>query len=104
MPHLFIDLDDFVPGGAGGLDPGDVVPRFDREKAFAPGGCYHEDRAPELEAMIRRAIAEKDDYAVRLSVPPPHGRTLDDVIYWFAGVGPATRLAQRLRELLADLS
>lgn len=26
MPHLFVDLDDFVPGGAGGLDDGDVIP------------------------------------------------------------------------------
>lgn len=54
MPHLFSDLDDFVPGGLGGLDAGDVVPE-------PPPGYWEARRAPTpanvsrvVEAVLRR--------------------------------------------------
>jgi hypothetical protein len=103
MPNLFVDLDDFVPGGAGGLDDGDVVPARDYAQDYAPGGCYHVSRAPELVADIRAAAAAGHAYIQRLNRPEPHRRSLEDVVWCFAGVGVGTELGAAIyADLIAN--
>lgn len=69
MPHLFVDQDDFIPGGLGGLDDGDSIPprtavrATPEEIAAAPVvGYFYPYRDCELEVVFLH-----DQLVVRIS-------------------------------------